>query len=200
MDNQPNQNSLGKIFNRKVLLIVFGVVILAEIIWAGYTFWKKPQPVTQGAPEVQKPTQIELQTDSQQVKVGQSFTVYVNISSSKHTDGVDLIISYNPRLMLVEKLQSGVPVDLGTIYNEYPLNLIDETMGKITVSGIATASDGVIPNGLFGSISFQALSTGQAAITLDFAPGSTVDTNVIEKGTGKDILENVKNLNVTIIE
>jgi len=183
---------------KKILFIIFGVIILAEIAWAGYTFWKKPTQLTPTPAAVQKPTQIELQTDNQEVKVNQRFSVYINISSDQRTDGVDLIINYNPKLLLVELLEEGIPVDLGTIYNDYPLNLIDERMGKITVSGISTAADGTIPNGLFGSISFKATSVGQAAITLDFAPGSTVDTNVIEKGSGQDILENVKNLNITI--
>lgn len=193
MDNQTNQNSNTQVLNRKVLLIVFGVIILAEIIWAGWVIYEmnsQTPKTTVVVPE--KPTQIELQTDQTKVSVGDQFSVFINVSSSRETDGTDLIITYDPKLL------SASPLTLGTLYNDYPVNKIDSALGKITVSGISTGVKGIIPNGLFGTIVFKALSSGQAAITLDFAPSSTVDTNVIEKDSGKDVLENVTNLNVTI--
>ena len=180
---------------RKILLTVFGIIILAEIIWAGWVFFKGqsqstkiPQTAVQS-----KPTQIELAANQTEVSVGEQFSVFINVSSNKETDGADLIINYNPKLL------SASPLTLGTLYNDYPVNKIDSSLGKITVSGISTGPTGIIPNGLFGEVVFTALSPGQAAVTLDFAPSSTVDTNVIEKDSGKDILENVKNLEVTIV-
>lgn len=191
---------MDKILNRKVLLTVFAVIILAEIIWAGSVFLGGQSQsakvtntkVMQEAVSA-KGTEIELKTDQQSVKVGDKFSVSINISSNSETDGADLIINYNPKLL------SASPVSLTSLYNDYPVNKIDAQLGKITVSGISTDEIGIVPNGLFGTITFKALASGQAAITLEFAPLSTVDTNVIEKQTGKDILENVTNLSVTII-
>lgn len=177
------------------MLTAFGVIILAEIIWAGSVFLggqSQSVKVTQEAVQ-DKGTEIELKTDQSSVKVGDQFSVSINISSTQETDGADLIINYNPKLL------SASPATLTSLYNDYPVNKIDTTEGKITVSGISTDEIGIVPNGAFGTIVFKALSSGQAAITLEFAPTSTVDTNIIEKGTGRDILENVKNLNVTII-
>lgn len=195
MDNQTNQNSKTPVLNKKVLLTVFGVIILAEIIWAGWVFYgMKSQPEQVAQTKVQPiPTQIELQTDQTEVKVGDQFSVFINISSNFETDGADIIINYNPKLL------SALPVSLTSLYNDYPLNKIDATAGKITVSGISTGLSGIVPNGIFGTIVFKALATGQTAVTLDFAQGSTVDTNVIDKLTGEDVLENVKNLNILII-
>lgn len=197
MDDQNiQQNSKTSIVNRKVLLTVFGIIILAEIIWAGWTFYGTRNQPPKNIPVVvkEKPTQIELRADQNTVKVGDQVTVSINIFSTKETDGTDLIISFDPKLL------SASPASLTSMYNDYPVNKIDPVLGKITISGISTGASGIVPNGLFGTITFKALSRGQAAISLDFAPGATVDTNVIEKGTGKDILQNVKNINVTIIQ
>lgn len=187
MDNQ-------KLLTRRNIFIVLGVVIAAEVLWASLALFQTNRQIGETPPVATKPqpTQIELQTDKTAVKVGEQFTVSVYVLSDKLTDGVDLIINYDPQLL------SASPFILGSLYNEYPFSTIDSKEGKITVSGIATSTDGVKPNGLFGSIVFNAQAAGQAAISLEFTPASTVDTNVIEKGTGEDILESVKNLTISI--
>lgn len=175
--------------------MLLGVVIVVEVLWAGWVLYQTNRQISQTVlPPATKaqPTQIELVTDKTSVKVGEKFTVTINMLSDKLTDGADLIINYDPQLMLAE------PVIVGTLYNEYPKNTIDVKEGKITVSGISTERAGIKPNGLFGSIVFTAKAPGSSAISLDFTPGSTVDTNVIEQGTGKDILEKVNNVEVKI--
>ncbi len=192
MDEQTNQKPPNNILNKKVLLTIFGIIILAEIIWAGWVFYKGQTPKSQQIIRQAKPTEIILRTDREQVKVGDEFSVAIAITSDKETDGADLIINYNSKLL------SASPTALTSIYNDYPVNKVDAIVGKITVSGISTGTSGIVPNGLFGTITFKALAPGQAAITLDFVPSSTVDTNVIEKDSGKDVLESVKNLNIVI--
>lgn len=192
MDNQSKWRGL---INKKNILILLGVVIVVEVLWAGWTLYQTNRQISQTVPPPAtkaKPTQIELQTDKTSVKVGEKFTVSINMLSDKSTDGTDLIINYDPKLLLAE------PVNLGTLYNEYPKNTVDVKAGKITVSGISTGMDGIKPNGLFGSIVFSAKAVGQAVISLEFEKGLTVDTNVIEQGTGKDVLESVKNVNIII--
>lgn len=194
--NTGSQNNWRGLINRKNILIILGVIIFAEILWAGWILFKTNAQVGQTIiPPVETkplPTEIELQTDKTSVKAGEKFRVLVLISSERSTDGADLIISYDPKLL------SASPFVLGTLYNEYPVNKVDEKAGKITVSGISTGTEGVKPEGAFGSVVFSAKASGVATISLDFAPGSTADTNVTEKGTGEDILEAVKNINITI--
>lgn len=190
-----NQNKWKELINKKNILILLGVVILVEVLWAGWVLYQTNRQISQTVlPTVTKPklTQIALQTDKTSVKVGEKFTVSINILSDKSTDGTDLIINYDPKLLLAE------PVILGTLYNEYPINTIDVKVGKVTISGISTETDRINPNGLFGSIVFTAKAPGSSGISLEFTPGSTVDTNVIEQGTGKDVLESVKNVNIII--
>jgi len=186
---------IKKLLAKKILLGLFGLIILGELIWAGMAFLKTNNEPPQ-ASEVSSPTitKVELTSDKSEVAAGEQFTVSINILSTYETDGVDLIISFDPKLLSVEDAKA--PVVLGTLYNDFPVNKIEA--GKITVSGIADES-GVLANGLFGSIVFKSKSPGTTAVSLEFQKGNTTDTNVIEKGTGKDILEDVKNVNITIL-
>lgn len=190
-----NQNKWSGLINKKNILMLLGVVIVVEVLWAGWTLYQTNRQISQTVlPPATKsqPTQIELQTDKTSVKVGEKFTVSIYMLSDKSTDGADLIINYDPKLLLAEQ------VILGTLYNEYPKNTIDVKESKVTVSGISTETGGIKPNGLFGSIVFTAKAPGSSGISLEFTPGSTVDTNVIEQGTGEDVLEKVNNLEVQI--
>lgn len=183
--------------NKRNLFIVLGVVIAAEIIWAGWSFFKPissvPQVAEQQAATVQpKPTTVTLTSDKTTLKVGESVTVAINLSSDKKTDGADLIITYDPKLLSVK------PVIVGTIYSDYPQNVVDDSLGRITVSGITGQRGGVLANGLFGSVEFSAKAPGVAKISLDFTSGATGDSNVTQSGTGKDILEKVNSLELKI--
>lgn len=189
---------INKILSKKLLLGLFGLIILAELIWAGvYVFNMNNQ--SDSAPQASSPiiTKVELTSDKNQVKIGEEFTVSINIVSDYLTDGVDLIINFDPELLSVETAgEDKAPVVLGALYQDFPVNKIEA--GKITVSGI-TDGEGVLANGLFGSVIFKTKKAGQTSVGLDFQKDNTTDTNVIEKGTGKDILMDVKNVNITIL-
>ncbi len=188
-----------RFLTRKIFFIGLGVVILAEVIWAG-SMLMKPTPAPQLAitlpiveEVVEKETVISLTTSKNPVKVGDSIDVAIDISSSKKTSGTDLIIKFDQNKLTVQNPKS--PVVKGSIYTSYPVNEV--SLGKITVSGI-TEGKGVLTDGLFGVITFKAKSVGVATISVDFTPGSTTDTNVIETESGIDVLERVQNLEVNI--
>lgn len=193
---------MEKFLTKRNIFILLSVVILAEVIWAGWTLFKPtppPELTTQSAVVQSKPVTITLQSPKTQLSVGEKFTVSINIFSDKLTDGTDLIILYDPKILSVEGQGTAkVPVLLGTLYSDYPINKLDDTAGRITVSGISNKPGGVNPSGLFGSVIFQAKSPGLAKISLDFTAGSTADTNVTETGSGKDVLEKVNNLEIKI--
>jgi len=190
----------------KYIFTTLVVAVFVEVVWAGWTLLKPSPAVVLNTPTqtvqpvVQvKPTVFSLVTPNTNLKVGEKFNVLINISSEKLTDGVDLIILYNPKLLSVLPTATDKsPITLGTLYNDYPQNKVDATVGRITVSGITNGKNGVIPNGLFGSISFQAKAAGNAKISFDFAPGSTTHSNVTQTGTSKNILDKVNDLEVII--
>lgn len=212
MDNQINNtlntssqgNSLPKkVFNKKIIFLIFGVIIIGELIWA-LTVVLKPKTAPQvvntpvvAQPEVEQPTTISLTTPNSEVKVGDKIQVLVNITSAKNTIASDIIINFDPKILSVETIgKDKSPMVLSGMYNEYPLNKLEN--GKIIVSGIATSLDGVLTNGLFGSVTFVAKASGESKISLDFSPTLTTDSNVVWANTKQDALMSVSDLEVNI--
>ncbi len=194
-------NLIRRLLTKRNIFIVLGLVILAEVSWATWILMRPtPPPVQITAPVVKvKPAIVSLVAPTNTIKVGEKVTVSINISSDKKTDGTDLLITYDPKLLSVETVGgTKQPVIAGTIYNDYPLNSVDEKLGRITVSAITDTKGGVLADGLFGSVVFVGKAAGNAQISLDFTPSSTADSNVTESGTGRDVLEKVNNLEMEI--
>lgn len=198
--NQIENNSFKKILNAKTIFVILGLVVAAEFVWASRTLFNSS---TQVVPEQQKVSApvaaISLTTNVTSVKVGDKFTISINLSSNKKTDGTDLVIFYDPKVLSLDIPSGKNPLILGSIYKDYPLNALDARNGKITVSGITDQKGGTLANGIFGSLEFTAKQVGKTTISLDFTPGKTTDSNVIENPTGKDILGSVNNLEINIL-
>ena len=187
---------MDKLLTRKNIFIVLGVIIGLEVIWAGWSLFKSSQ-VTQTSPvanqsQVQQ-TAITLSSAKSEYKVGEQIVVDINISSAKQVDGADLIITYDPKMLTAK------PATPGTIFSDYPQNTVDANLGKVSISGITAQPGGVVPDGEFGKVTFVAKAAGTTKIAFDFTAGQTGDTNVSETGTGKDILEEVSELEINIL-
>lgn len=198
MDNNQNNNQtlpVNKFLTRRNIFIVLGLIIALEVLWALWSLTKgplaSPTPTATSQPLL-KPTAITLTSSKTEYKAGEPISVDVNISSAKAVDGVDLIISFDPKILTAK------PSTVGAIFSEYPQNSID-TSGKISISGITAKLGGVRPEGKFATLNFSAKAAGTSKIALDFTPGLTGDTNVTENGSGKDILEEVNDLEITIL-
>lgn len=188
-----NENLFNRIIHHKALYVVLGLIILAEVIWAG---WVLSKPAAAPGVATQTSTTISLAADKQTVKVGEKVTVDIVISSKKQTDGTDIVLSFDSNLLSVATSSAG-PVKVSSLYSEYPFNSVE---GKnISVSGISSYQQGIIPNGLFGTAAFIAKKPGLARLNLLYTKDSTKDTIVVEAGTGKNILDNVENLSIQIL-
>lgn len=185
------------------IVIIIGLIILIQGIWAYQTVTtlsttsEKPQVVT-SSNQNKISNIVSLVTAKNEFKVGEKIPVTINVESNKKTAGMDIILKYDPNLLAIVVTISKTPVAVGTIYEEYPVNNVDQKLGLVTVSGITNEVTGVIPQGIFGTIIFQAKAAGNAKIFLEFAKGNTNDTNLIENQTAKDILEEVRNLDLKI--
>lgn len=190
------------ILNRRTLFAAVILILIAEALWAVQTLnltSKSPVGSQATNQNVSKAaTEISLRTVKSQLKVGEETTVEIYLNSTKMTDGTDLIIKYDPtKLSLVPKSATEA-VSTGTIYSDYPVNMIDAKNNQIIVSGISSKENGVQASGLFGSLVFQAKATGISDLTIDFSPGKTTESNVIETKTAKDVLEKVVNLKIEV--
>lgn len=200
--------------SRKTLFIIVGAVIVVELVWAGLTLTGNPlskiklgsatpQDNTSAESNIIIPkdikTTISLSAPKNQIKVGEKITVSININSSKFTDGTDLILFYDPKLVTLVADKNTAAVEVGKIYEDYPLNAVDSNNGKVLFSGISTQISGIIPQGVLGTFILEGKTAGKAKIMIDFTPGSTVDSNVVETSTAQDVLVSVQNLDLEII-
>lgn len=114
------------------------------------------------------------------------------------TDGTDAILFYDPTRFTATKIRSG------TIYSDYPGNSIDAQGGKITITGLSSVSTAFSGQGVLGSIDFTVAAsapTSVSQIKFDFDPNDkakTTDSNVVERTTVSDVLNQVNDGSYTI--
>lgn len=130
---------------------------------------------------------------------GCSFSVDVLLDTGGiPTDGTDAILFYDPTRFTATKIRSG------TIYSDYPGNTIDAQGGKISINGLSSVSSAFSGTGVLTSVDFTVAAAAPAGISqikFDFDPNDkakTTDSNVVERTTVADVLNQVNNGNYTI--
>lgn len=128
-----------------------------------------------------------------------TFSLQISLNTGGvQTDGTDAILVYDSARF------SATSISSGTIYPDYPGNNVDDTNGKITVSGLASISSPFSGSGTLATVNFTVKDTAQTGATeikFDFDPtdkAKTTDSNVVERGTVADILNSVTNGSYTI--
>lgn len=201
MINLSEVNFSRYIPSKKIILGIIAAIIIGEVIWAGWTLLKPsvaPKVVSKASSSKQAgKASIVLQAAKSNIKVGEKVAVTATIASDKPAAGMDLVVSFDPNLLSVEN--KSLPVTTTTLLDDYPFNQLDEG-GKISVSGISSSDTGKVLNGILGTITFVAKAPGKTKVTVDFTKGSTVDSNVTDAKTAKDLLNEVKNVELNITQ
>lgn len=130
------------------------------------------------------------------------FTLDINLDTDGlDSDGTDAILVYDSSRF------TGVSINTELapkIYSDYPGSNIDDTSGKITVSGLASVTTPYNGKGTLAKVSFLVKDTaplGATQIKFDFDPNDkskTTDSNVVQRGTIADILSSVVNGNYVV--
>lgn len=205
MDNQIFMNKQGDFLKPKKtpfilrpILIIFGVVIFLEIL-LGIKSLLTPIKVVPKKTEVLilSGGTVTLSSSKTNYKIGEAVPVVIKISTGNHlTAGTDLVLKYDP-LKLEASASSFIKGQ--TTYGEFPAININPTAGQVRVSGVAAVEKvGFNGNGDFGTLQFRAKQAGPTEVSLDFKPNLTNDSNMVEVGTNKDILENVNSVKINI--
>lgn len=188
---------------KKYIIIIVVAILVLEAAWAIFSL----RSDTQAEPDstsviIEKKSQasLSLTAPKKSIRVDETIEVTVNELSGTRTDGTDIVVLYDPKLLSVVLTTQKLPVNVGTLYSDYPLNDLNEKNGQISVSGITSKVGGVVPKGIFGTIVFKAKAAGIAKLSFDFKPGSTTDSNVIETKVSDDILNKVDNLELEIAQ
>lgn len=128
-----------------------------------------------------------------------SFSLDINLNTAGvQSDGTDSILIYdNSRF-------TATSVTPGTIYSEYPGTNVDDSTGKVTISGLASVSQPFTGSGKLATVNFTVKENAPAGATqvkFDFDPNDmtkTTDSNVVQRGTVQDVLSSVVNGNYTV--
>lgn len=130
-----------------------------------------------------------------------SFALDVNLNTGGgSTGGTDAILLYDTAVF------SATSINKGTIYSDYPGTNIDDSTGKITISGLASITQAYSGQGKLATVNFTVKATaptGTSQIKFDFDPSNpqkTTDSNVaaIENNAVTEILSSVTNGNYTV--
>ncbi len=190
--------------------LAWGILVILIIIALAVRLFS-PKPANKSTPQVPKeaskvvptalPTvepvigRIFITPSQKSVKAGESATFDVMFQTKGQIlDGVDAIIRFDPQLLAASET-----VTLGTHFDSYPRQEVDNITGIIKVSGYSPKdlSPVTAATSLF-SVTFQAKKTGTADVTVDFEKGRTNLSTLVERGTSKNILGAVGNVKIVI--
>lgn len=142
---------------------------------------------------------LSLSPSSGTFNKGCPFTLQIVLNTGgTQTDGTDAILIYDSSRITATSITSG------SIYPDFPGNNIDETNGKITISGLASITTPFSGNGTLATVNFKVKDdapAGATQIKFDFDPNDkakTTDSNVVERGTVTDVLNSVVNGNYVV--
>lgn len=146
-----------------------------------------------------KKATLSLSPVSGTFNTGCNFSVNVNVDTGgARTDGTDAMLLYDATKLTATSITNG------KIYKDYPADDINTQTGKVIISGLAPAGSPFNGKGTLASVNFAVLPTASAGTTqikFDFDPNNkdkTTDSNVVENGTVRDVLDSVVNGSYTI--
>lgn len=179
----------------KIILIIFAVVLAVEIL-VGLKTLLTPIKVVKKTESVLTKASINLSTAKSVYKVGEAVSLLIKVSTGNRLSaGADLVLKYDPNFLEV----STPSFVKGSTYDDYPAIDVDLTKGIIRASGLVSSSkQGFNGSGDFGELNFTAKALGETNITLEFSPGNTADSNIMEAITNKDILEKGGSVKINI--
>lgn len=128
------------------------------------------------------------------VKERESFSLTVDFTApDKRLDGADAAVSYDPNFLEVEEITQG------PYFHEYPRKTIDHENGKVKVTAFRAKDESPIRNSVtLFYLKVKALKAGETVLSFDYQEGRTNLSNVVEKGTSKNILGSVENARIVI--
>lgn len=192
MDNLPNtSNKLPKI-----IFGLFGIILIIELIFAIKTLTAPAPPLTTINKIKSYGEKIILQTNNLNPKVSDIVPVELWLSSDKLVSGADVILKFDTKYF---SSSGSADIKKGEIFKEYPLLSINSQKGEVRLSGIAVSSSDTFKGmGLLGTVNLRVKNVGVTNISVDFELNKSDDSNIAGVSSGEDMLQEVKNLNLTI--
>lgn len=143
-----------------------------------------PSPSPSSTPPPLGNATFQLNPGAGQFYIGTLPAIEVWLNSPEESVmGADLILNFDPVLWEV------ADVSTGSIFPNYPWTFFDNTTGEIRISGTASIDDYFSGSGVFSTITFNPLTSGQTELDFVYNPGQpTLDCNIIAAADGSDLL------------
>ena len=138
-------------------------------------------------PQVVSSTSLTLSQSAPPVQ-NSNWDVSLSLSTTEVISGFDAVLNYDSNIL---QLQSITPVN---IFTSTPL-INTQTPGVIKFSQVANSAESFTGTQKIADIVFLSKTTQASAVTIDYTPGSTTDSNVVSLSSGQDILSQTTNLN-----
>lgn len=129
------------------------------------------------------------------IKIGESVALVVKFEApGKRLDGSDVFLRFDPAFLDV-----GENLVFGDYFSTYPRVTIDRIKGEVKVTGFrANQTAPLTTAAALFTIAFTGKQAGNTAVSFEFAKGKTNLTTLVEKGTSKNILNQVFPATITI--
>jgi len=173
-----------------ILLII--LICLIGIIWFFSLRVNIPPPQTQKLPLKEKQAVLSLFCERKEFKLGEKIEIQVMVDSGGYkTNGVDVVLNFDPQYLKFEKLDYSE-----SLFKTFPPYLVEKE--KIRFSALSLPQESFEGKGKVATLFFKTLKKGETKISFDFQPHSTTDSNIALYGKGKDVLQKVNNLSISI--
>ena len=127
--------------------------------------------------------------------INKTFSVAVLVDTKgQAAGGVGAQITFDPTVL------QGVEITPGSIFPDYPTTTIDNSTGKISISGITSSYDETFTGAsTFATISFKLIKSSNSKVNFVYTPGATNESNIAVSTGNGDILSEVHTLSVIAV-
>lgn len=138
---------------------------------------------------------LYFEPDKIETSNGSEFVTELYVDTAGYDSaGVGAILRYNPIFLEAVRIEPGI------VFDDYPLAVIDNTEGKVTISGVSGSKNDLYNGrGVFASVTWRPKKTGLSEISFEFELGSTTDSNIAVTFGNGDILGSVNTFNATVL-
>ena len=136
-----------------------------------------------------------IELEPKNIKIGEQTVANISFSAKdKNVTGTDIVLRFNP-----EFLEAGEDIVTSDYFSNYPRREANNKDGLVKVTGFSPVN-GAIEDRLVSvfTVKFKGKKAGSTKISFDFELGKTNMTNIVEKGTSKNILGQVREAIVLI--
>lgn len=136
-----------------------------------------------------------IELEPKDIRVGEETSAGISFTAKdKNVTGTDIVLRFNP-----EFLEAGESIVTSDYFSNYPRREVNNKDGLIKVTGFSPVNGSVEDRTVnVFTVKFKGKKGGSTKISFDFELGKTNMTNIVEKGTSKNILGQVREAIVLI--